>query len=293
MAIVIVPLVVPWAFAFAQLPVVGFSGGGGGTRAGGFQGHATFTLPMPSLTVLAGAPYSGQQTDTVVQTLPDGTHITRSTGFHQKAWRDSQGRVRTERPVLAGPNTLKGVPTVVEIQDPVAGYTYIMDDVSRVVHRIKLSIAPQPTTTAHSQTAQRAVPNPNSAAFLSQPGGPQPRSSAAQTAGSNNPQPPQNSVESLGTQVIEGVECIGTRFTYVTPPSPRGADVPITTIRDQWVSPDLHLTVLTVTTNPSSVTTSQIANLSRIEPDPALFQVPLDYTMADETQTFTMKWGAD
>jgi hypothetical protein len=259
MAIVIVPLVVPWAFAFAQLPVLGFSGGGGGTRTGGFQGHATFTLPMPPLTVLAGAPYSGQQTDTVVQTLPDGTHITRSTGFHQKAWRDSQGRVRTERPFTSGPNSLKGVPTLVEIQDPAAGYTYVMDDVSRVAHRMKISIA----------------------------------SAAIAAAQSGIVLPPHSSGESLGSQVIQGVECVGVRITYMTPPSPRGGGVPSTTIKDQWVSPDLHLTVLTVTTNPSSVETSEIANLSRIEPDPTLFQVPLDYTTVDETQTFTIKWGAD
>jgi len=245
-AIAILVLTAPRAFG--QLPNVVFSGGGGGTRDGGFEGNATFGVPMPDFPVWAGAPYSGEQTDVSVQTLADGNTITNLTGFHQKAWRDSQGRVRVERPYLAGPGAsrLKNVPTLVEIHDPVAGYTYLVDDAHRVVHRIQLAAA-----------KPRAVRVPYG---------------------------------NLGAQTIDGIEAVGNRTTIPVPSS--NGTIKVT--RDEWVSPDLHLTILVVATDPNKgVATGKIANLSRIEPDPALFQIPLDYTVVDETESFTIKWGGN
>jgi hypothetical protein len=231
--------------AFGQLPNVVFSGGGGGARDGTFQGTATFRVPMPDFPVWAGAPYSGEQTDVNVQTLADGNTITNVTGFQQKAWRDSQGRVRVQRPCAPGPGAsrLKNVSTIVQIQDPVAGYTYLVDDAHRVVHRIHLVA-----------TTPRATGAP---------------------AGN------------LGSQTIDGIEAVGNRTTM---PAPGGSGV---VTRDEWVSLDLHLTILVVVTGPISVATGKIANLSRTEPEPALFQIPLDYAVVDESQNFTIKWGGN
>jgi hypothetical protein len=232
--------------AFGQLPNVVYSGGGGGTRDGSFQGTATFRVPMPDFPVWAGAPYSGEQTDVSVQTLADGNTITNVTGYQQKAWRDSQGRVRVQRSCVPGPGAsrLKNVPTIVQIQDPVAGYTYLVDDAHRAVHRILLVVA-KPRATG--------VPSGN-----------------------------------LGTQMIDGIEAVGNRTTM---PGPGGSG---TFTRDEWVSPDLHLTILAVVTDPAGrVATSKISNLSRTEPDPTLFQIPLDYTMVEESQAFTIKWGGN
>jgi hypothetical protein len=50
--------------------------------------------------VLLNAPYSGQMMTENSQTLADGTHIKRPGGRHEKTWRDSQGRVRTEGPIF-------------------------------------------------------------------------------------------------------------------------------------------------------------------------------------------------
>ena len=83
--------------AFGQ-GLISFSGSSGGGRDGTFQGNATFRLPMFPQPVLTNAPYSGEQVSESSQTLADGTHITRPMmGPQQKTWRDSQGRVRTER----------------------------------------------------------------------------------------------------------------------------------------------------------------------------------------------------
>jgi hypothetical protein len=301
--------------AFAQLPMLAFSGGGGGSRDGSFQGNATFRLPLPSPPVLVNAPYAGEQVNETSQTLADGTHITRKGGMGQKSWRDSQGRVRIERAFLAGgvPTTIKNVPTLVQISDPQAGYIYIMDDVTRVAHRIAYTPGPQrqPNAAMARQTAAMSGRGSAGAPTVI-PGGP-PMTTVAgvlgasrggstgsvQPQGRANPVArdsttmPQSTVQDLGTQMIEGVECHGTRTTIVYPPGGmQGNDGPITTTREEWRSLTLQLSVLTVNFNPASGTsTATIANLTTSEPDPALFFVPAGYTIVDETDTFTIKWG--
>ena len=105
--------------------------------------------------------------------------------------------------------------------------------------------------------------------------------------------PPVNAPGYLGTQTIEGIEAFGTRTNSVIPDGLRGG-APLTLTQEQWFAPELQLTILTVQTNAleGTVKTMKIENLSRIEPDPALFYVPADYTVADEKQTFTIQWGS-
>jgi hypothetical protein len=236
---------------------------------------------MPPLTVLAGSPYSGEQVDESTQILADGTQITRTTGFHQKAWRDSQGRIRIERPVAPAGNLSgrKGLPTLVVIQDPVAGFSYIMDDVSRVAHRVTLQTRVLPPQRANPVAAVPA---------------PAPAPSAPPAPVAANPQRPQYSFENLGSQTIDGIQANGTRRTTLYPAGSQGNDAPFTITQEVWTSPDLNLTILTVTADPrQGTTTSKVANLSRSEPDPALFFVPVGYTVVDEAETFTVKWGAN
>ena len=104
---------------------------------------------------------------------------------------------------------------------------------------------------------------------------------------------PQFSFEDLGSKTIDGVLVYGTRRTQVTPAGGmQGNDRPITSTQETWTSRELQLTVLTVNFSPVNGTqTNRIANLSRNEPDPALFFVPSDYTIVDETEGFTIKWG--
>ena len=54
-------------------------------------------------------------------------------------------------------------------------------------------------------------------------------------------------------------------------------------MREEWTAPDLRLTVLTIEHDPSIGTrTTELINLDRSEPDPALFQPPPDYTIQDQ-----------
>jgi len=100
------------------------------------QATATFGVTSAPIPAVVGAPYSGEQTEEHVQTLADGTHITRPMGTI-KTWRDSEGRIRTERPMRVGPRVSGGTdsPVIVEISDPVAGVRYTLDIENKVAHR--------------------------------------------------------------------------------------------------------------------------------------------------------------
>jgi len=238
--------------AFAQLPRIIFSGSGA-SASGAYRGSATFRFPTPTIQVMVNAPYSGQEK--IEHTLGTTKGVARPTLLDQKVWRDSQGRIRIEK--AFGPNA----PTVVEIQDPVAGYIYIMDDITKVVHRIKVTISPQKNL---EEVTTRTVPA--SVAAIS-------------------------TLEDLGTQTMDGLSVHGTRRIYNYPAGSRGNKAAFTSTRDYWYSPDLNLIIRTVTTDPrSGGETEGVTNLSRDEPDPAKFVVPVDYKLVDETGEFTIQW---
>jgi hypothetical protein len=89
---------------------------------------------------------------------------------------------------------------------------------------------------------------------------------------------PGAKIESLGTRTIEGLECEGTRNTEG---SFHGTPFAV----DTWISPELHVTMLEKSVNGYSV---RLTKVLMGEPDPSRFQPPLDYTIIDETGSFTM-----
>lgn len=97
----------------------------------------------------------------------------------------------------------------------------------------------------------------------------------------------KTTTESLGGRLINGVSAEGTRITRVLPfYGGRGPD--IVYVEEKWVSPDLKITVLargTTTTNPGEETTTEIRELDRSEPDPALFEIPTGYRVVVKCRT--------
>ena len=62
-----------------------------------------------------------------------------------------------------------------------------------------------------------------------------------------------------------------------------GNDRPIVHVQEVWTSPDLHVTVLTKTSDPrSGESTIRLQNIDRSEPDAAFFRAPADYQVIDE-----------
>jgi len=228
----------------------------------------TITFGAPRFMGLnkTGAPYSAEQTQEHVQTLADGTHI-RQPANVQRFYRDSQGRTRTERPLLGGMMMMAaGGPRsdaklmIVEIADPVAGVAYVLDDQNKIAHRSALP-APPP----------RRMPM------------------APPVSGANAPARPDIKREDLGEQNIEGVLAHGSRTTTTWPVDSQGNDRPLVDTNEMWLSQELGVTVLMKSNSArGGESTTRLTNISRAEPDPALFQPPAGYTVVDEKDSFKM-----
>jgi hypothetical protein len=170
--------------------------------------------------------------------------------------RDSQGRVRTEQQLGLGMPPKPGetgIFSLVTVRDPVAGFLYVFDDEAKLVHRFKLSSAP---------SIPSSIPVPRQAA---------------------------SGIESLGTQVIEGVEALGHRSVRTLAAGEAGNQQPITITNEYWYSKDLQQNILQKLSDPrSGDRTTRWTNISRSEPDPSLFALPEGFTVVDEADTFTI-----
>jgi hypothetical protein len=190
--------------------------------------------------------------------------------------RDSQGRTRTERtfgPSWQPDQTIK----IVEITDPAAGIRYVIDSYNRVVHESRFT--PRPAVNAMPANTSRPARPPGTTAPALSP-----------SAVNPDPSRPSVTTEDLGTKFIEGVRVEGRKNTTIYPAGTRGNDRPIVTTSEIWDAPELRLTISAKSFNPMSGETSmEIVNLSRLEPDPALFQPPPDYKIVEETGHFEIR----
>jgi hypothetical protein len=246
------------ATLFAQGPPPGR--GPGRMGPGGPGGMGMERGPGMGRTV-TGAPYSAQQVIERSQTLPNGNVISNKTQVN--VYRDSSGRVRTERTVAAGrpgpgqsatQAATGAARTIVNIHDPVAGVSSEFD-------------------TASKTARQMTLPNfrGGNPAFAGNRGGRAPNGSTTD---------PNVVTESLPMQTINGVQATGTRVTRTIPAGQIGNAAPLQIVRETWQSPDLKVPVMVKTSDPRFGTTvEQLTNITRSEPDPSLFQVPSDYTV--------------
>jgi len=96
--------------------------------------------------------------------------------------------------------------------------------------------------------------------------------------------------ESLGKQVIEGIEAEGTRVTFTIAAGAIGNEQPINIISERWYSPELQTVVMSKNSDPrSGETIYRLTNINRNEPDHSLFEVPADYTIKDDLRTVQEK----
>jgi TonB family protein len=88
--------------------------------------------------------------------------------------------------------------------------------------------------------------------------------------------------DQIGKQMIEGVECEGTRAVTTLPAGAIGNERPIETVSETWYSQELKMMILSKRSDPRfGESTYRVTNISRSEPDAALFQIPSDYTIID------------
>ena len=88
--------------------------------------------------------------------------------------------------------------------------------------------------------------------------------------------------EQLGKQRIEGVECEGARLVTTVPAGAIGNERPIETVNETWYSPELQMMILSKRSDPRfGESIYRVTNISRSEPEAALFQVPSGYVIID------------
>jgi hypothetical protein len=270
----------------------------------GVQGGAT-----------TGAPYSGVGTTTVVRSLVDGNRIVRTNTMRYA--RDGQGRLRTEYSLAAlGPISLQESRTIITIDDPVAKKRYTLHPEMR---RADVFDTQNPFgffaadgAVAYAGSSSKPVDEANAASGASAANSGRAIVSSGLEGGVNVAQSaavagmPMNVMTSmrmspecgpqgmsskgakpvsLGERSAGGLKVVGSRYEYEIPSGAIGNEQPITVSSEQWFSPELGVVVESTHRNPlMGDTTYKLTGISRAEPDPALFQVPGDYTVQEPMQ---------
>ena len=205
---------------------------------------------VPGIQILpaAGRPFSGRDHIEWTRTLEDGTVVT--THLYALLARDSQGRIYREHmsfvPVNSNQQSRR---REIDLLDPVA-HT-----------RTTCTVATRRCTITDYHASTSFTPGPvgafdNGKRYLSR--------------------------ESLGTDVVDGLNVIGTRETVTISAGAVGNSQPLVTTKEFWYSPDLQVNVSVTRKDPREGTQAiRVMDLSRTEPDAAMFQVPAGYTVED------------
>ena len=235
-----------------------------------------YSIDSAQVSTVPGAPYSAEETNTTTQMLFDGNRIVNTSTT--KVYRDAQGRTRVERTLGNIGSVPAGQPSVsVTINDPVAGVRYSLDSVSKTAFKSaagnpneaeallrmkKLADEKQTTAVTRSRTDSGTFTFTTSNGAV-----------AFKSAGKR---------EDLGASNMAGVPVTGSRTTTVIPAGTMGNDRDITITEERWYSPDLKMNIMTKHSDPRmGETVFQVNNLTRMNPDPSLFQVPADYQVKD------------
>jgi hypothetical protein len=97
-------------------------------------------------------------------------------------------------------------------------------------------------------------------------------------------QPPQG--ESLGSRMIEGLLCTGTKKTVTIPAGKIGNVLPIVVVTESWYAPAIEAFVRSTTSDPRFGETSYVLrNVVLAEPPPELFKLPSDYRVESSAKT--------
>lgn len=236
---------------------------------------------------MKNSPYSAETTTESVQVLADGNKITNKST--SQFYRDSEGRTRREMTVNAPGGS--GEPhKFITIEDPVAGVHYMLNTEKKTATKI-------PLPKFNGGEAGIAMAS-GVAGRLSVAGAP-PSAGTAMAAPmiaynhvraiKRNDGNESVNMESLGTQVMEGLNVKGTRTSFTIPAGQMGNERPITSTTEVWFSEDLGTTISSKRSDPRfGDTTSKTTNIQRSEPARYLFDVPSEYKVVDASSADTI-----
>ena len=246
-------------------------------------------------TTVKGAPYSGEEVNETNQMLADGTRIHREN--RTTVYRDSEGRTRRE------------TPDSITITDPVANVTYMLNP--KTMTGQKLTMASGSYSFMRSGAMGAAISGDSNSTFSIHSSGDGPATitfngvpldekavaeamAKAKTNGSTQtlsvgigtgagggvyrvgPKKPVG--ESLGKQMVEGVNADGVREVSTIAAGTIGNDRPFQVSTESWYSAELQMNVMTKHSDPRTGDESfRLTNINRGEPAAYLFQAPTGY----------------
>ena len=266
---------------------------------------------------VVGAPYSGEEVSETNQTLADGTRIHHET--RTTVYRDSQGRTRREAPdnititdpaasvtYFLDPKTMTGQKltmvggsytimrsgsfggslappgpssfTMTSSADGPASITLNvngvpLDDkaVAEAMAKAKASGSTQTITYERREVTTAVGSGGGSGIGVGGAAGGVFRIARKKPAG-----------ESLGKQMMEGVNAEGTRYVSTIDVGAVGNDRPIQISSESWYSADLQMVIMSKHSDPRTGDESfRVTNISRGEPAAYLFQLPVGYQISE------------
>jgi hypothetical protein len=216
----------------------------------GPDGGTEYFVNGVSVLPISGKPFSGRSETEWTRTLEDGSVVT--THLLTVITRDSQGRIYRERHKFVPVNSNEPSPLeAIRIFDPVA----------------------------HTETFCRVATHLcNVTAYRGR------TSFALRPPGLFDNGKRSLTRESLGNDVIEGINVVGTREDLTIAAGVVGNSQPLTVTREFWYSPDLQVNLAITRKDPrEGMQTVRLSDLSRAEPDPALFKVPAGFVVQNTT----------
>jgi hypothetical protein len=235
-------------------------------------------------------PYTAEFKMTHVQTLPDGTTITRET--KELTALDSQGRRMNANSIQMGGISGQSEMLQTRVHDPVENTEASWNTQNKTARVTKLP----PEDQRHGCWANDAGnyrANYGPIRLPDQPGsgsGVMGAMLGSSTVVSSGPVAPGSTVvsaplpatmprtmpnrpetEDLGSDVIQGVEVHGYRTTRTIPVGQIGNDRPIVSTDETWMAPSLGIALRSVNDSP------QVVSLTIGDPDPSVFQPPEGY----------------
>ena len=188
--------------------------------------------------IVRGAPFTAVAISETVQVLSDGSHVTRKRTA--RVYRDAEGRFRTE----FGRNAGKG--ETYTLYDAVSGATYLVSSTRRAALQLSAPVAD-----ASNRRAQIITPQ----------------------------SPPEDlkvvvgeTIEALGTRIIEGVKAEGVRVTSSGPMKAGGV------VYERWYSHELRRDVLIKLSDPRfGEAVYRLTDVKLAEPPADLFTIPAEY----------------
>jgi len=214
----------------------------------GPDGGTTYHVAGIEVLAVTGKPFIAKDVIEWTRTLEDGSTVT--THLFANMARDSQGRVYRERRDFVPANSDK---------QPVLKEIMLFDPEQKTRTTCVMATRQCTITNYRPAVSYRELPVGSFANGT--------RTLARETLGSN---------------VVDDLNVIGTRETTTISAEVLGNDHPLVSTREFWYSPDLQTNVAVTRKDPREGTQAiHLGDLSRSEPDPALFEVPAGFTVHD------------